>query len=106
MDGARPHMPQVRRFGESALGVVSRYLVYSITEEPYPMAPMGVSPPIGLTNHGEVEALGLLCARCGGVIILACTEVVTVKSSTNCLYVRKNDECVSARTRIGDGKQK
>jgi hypothetical protein len=33
------------------------------------MAPMGVSPPIGLTNHGGVEALGLLCARCGGLII-------------------------------------
>eukprot|EP00966_Prymnesium_polylepis_P233902 5410269-Prymnesium_polylepis.1 len=38
------------------------------------MAPMGVSPPIGLTNHGRVEGLGLLCARCGGVIIFLCTE--------------------------------
>eukprot|EP00966_Prymnesium_polylepis_P050749 1175191-Prymnesium_polylepis.1 len=34
------------------------------------MAPMGVSPPIGLTNHGGVEALGLLCARCGGLSYL------------------------------------
>eukprot|EP00966_Prymnesium_polylepis_P200321 4641995-Prymnesium_polylepis.1 len=40
------------------------------------MAPMGVSSPIGLTNHGGVEALGLLCARCGGLLIFACPEVV------------------------------
>ena len=40
------------------------------------MAPMGVSPPIGLTNHGGVEALELLCARCGGLLISLCTEVV------------------------------
>jgi hypothetical protein len=33
-------------------------------EEPYPTAPMGVSPPIGLTNHGEVQPLGLLCVGC------------------------------------------
>jgi hypothetical protein len=38
------------------------------------MAPMGVSPFIGLTNHGGVEALGLLCARCGGLIIIAFPE--------------------------------
>ena len=38
------------------------------------MAPMGVSPPIGLTNHGGVEALGLLCARCGGLVISLCPE--------------------------------
>ena len=42
--------------------------------EPYPIAPMGVSPPTGLTNHGRVEALGLLCARCGGLLISLCPE--------------------------------
>ena len=40
------------------------------------MAPMGVSPPIGRTNHGRDQALGLLCARCGGLVISLCTEVV------------------------------
>ena len=40
------------------------------------MAPMGVGAPIGLTNHGEVEALELLCARCETLEIFNRTEVV------------------------------
>ena len=67
------------------------------------MASMGVIPSICLTNHGEVEALGLLCARCGGVIILACTEVVTVKSSTNCLYMRKMTNVCLQEPELGMG---
>ena len=34
-----------------------------------PSSFMGPSPPMGLTNHGGHEALELLCARCGGLII-------------------------------------
>jgi hypothetical protein len=50
--------------------------VYSRKEEPNPMAPMGVSPPIGLTNHGEVEPLGLLCVECYSFAMFRGTEVV------------------------------
>ena len=43
--------------GGSCLG---RYEVtYSRKEEPNPMAPMGVSPPIALTKHGGVQPVGL-----------------------------------------------
>ena len=40
------------------------------------MAPMGVSPPIGLTNHGGVEPLGLLCVECYSFAMFKGTEVV------------------------------
>ena len=42
------------------------------------MAPMGVSPPTGLTNHGGVEALGLLCVGCTRLLMFHCPEVVLV----------------------------
>ena len=70
--------------------------MYSSKEEPYPMAPMGVSPPIGLTNHGEVEALGLLCARCGGLVISLCTEGSTcLCGMEQCFKARLREICVS-----------
>ena len=50
--------------------------MYSRKEEPNPMAPMGVSPPIGLTNHGGVEPLGLLCVECYSFAMFKGTEVV------------------------------
>ena len=50
--------------------------MYSRKEEPNPMAPMGVSPPIGLTNHGGVQPLGLLCVECYSFERFNCTEVV------------------------------
>ena len=55
---------------------VGSYL-YSRKEEPSPMAPVGVSPPIGLTNYGKVQPLGLLCAECS-LANFNCTEVVIV----------------------------
>ena len=63
----RSTMPWTSNPGTSAkvnLAWVGMQLVYSRKEEPNPMAPMGVSPPIGLTNHGGVEPLGLLCVEC------------------------------------------
>jgi hypothetical protein len=50
--------------------------MYSRKEEPNPMAPMGVSPPIGITNHGGVEPLGLLCVKCYSFAMFKGTEVV------------------------------
>ena len=52
--------------------------MYSRKEEPNPMAPMGVSPPIGLTNHGGVEPLGLLCVECYSFAMFKGTEVVSI----------------------------
>eukprot|EP00966_Prymnesium_polylepis_P088991 2059581-Prymnesium_polylepis.1 len=49
---------------------------------------MGVSPLIGLTNHGGVEALGSLCARWERRIYSFCTEEyvlrTTAKLRTRC----------------------
>ena len=52
--------------------------MYSRKEEPNPMAPMGVNPPIGLTNHGGVEPLGLLCVECYSFAMFKGTEVVSM----------------------------
>eukprot|EP00966_Prymnesium_polylepis_P181369 4200862-Prymnesium_polylepis.1 len=62
------------------------------------MAPMGVSPPAGLTNHGGVEARGLLCARCGGLLIFACPEERRYFEYTPASEVGRPD-CACARGR-------
>eukprot|EP00966_Prymnesium_polylepis_P062841 1458454-Prymnesium_polylepis.1 len=62
---------------------------------------MGVSPPIGLTNHGGVEALGLLCARCGGLIIFACPEG-SIRKARGKICVPRTDTGSPARVgRLG-----
>ena len=62
---------------------LGRYVVSILQEgeEPNPMAPTGVSLPIGLTNHGEVQPLGLLpwyvlgCIKKGYLYVYGCVEL-------------------------------
>eukprot|EP00966_Prymnesium_polylepis_P014765 341413-Prymnesium_polylepis.2 len=57
------------------------------------MAPMGVSPLIGLTNYGGVEALELLCARWERRIYSFCMPSVVGQKST----MTRIPDCCNAR---------
>ena len=56
------------------------------------MAPMGVSPAIGLTNHGGVEPLGLLCVECYSFAMFKGTEVVHAR-----IVEHGRDLCAAAK---------